>query len=102
MKEADLVREQADLLERLGIKPYLINQTRSKTRSFTTPGVADMLFCAHGRIIFNEIKLDYNEPSAAQLEFQEQVLKGGGLYVVSHSTDELLSAGEFLDLWRVA
>ena len=101
-REPELVADQADLLERLGIKPYLINQTRSKTRSFTTPGVADMLFCAHGRIIFNECKLDYNEPSPDQLEFQAQVLKGRGLYVVTHSTDELLAAGEFLDLWRVA
>jgi len=101
-RETELVADQADTLERLGIKPYLINQTRGKTRSYTTPGVSDMLFCAHGRIIFNETKLDYNTPSADQLEFQEQVLKGGGLYVVTHSVDELLSAGEMLGIWRVS
>ena len=102
MSESTLVNAQAEALEALGIKPYLINQSRSKTRAFTTPGVSDMLFCAHGRIIFNETKLDYNTPSADQLEFQEQVLRGGGLYVVTHSVDELLSAGEMLGIWRVS
>jgi len=102
VKESDLVAAQADTLERLGIKPYLVNQTRGKTRSFTTPGFSDMVFCAGGRIVFNETKLDYNGPSAQQLEFQEQVLKGGGLYVVTHSVDELLLSGELLGLWRVS
>ena len=102
MSESDLVHDQAEVLGKLGIKPYLINQTRSKTHSFTTPGVSDMLFCAGGRIIFNETKLDYNTPSDDQLEFQEQVRKGQGLYVVTYSVDELLAAGEMLDLWRAS
>jgi hypothetical protein len=100
VSESDLVHEQAECLEALGIKPYLVNQTRGKTRSFTTPGFSDMMFTCGGRVIFNETKLDYNEPSADQLEFQTQVHKGGGIYIVTHSLDELLHAGRILRLWR--
>ncbi len=100
MTEADLVHAQADLLEKLGITPYLVNQTRSKTKSFTTPGFADMVFFAPNRIVFNETKLDYNEPSEAQLDFQRNVLKGGGIYVVTHSVDELLFVGGTLGIWK--
>ena len=100
MTEADLVHAQAEMLERLGITPYLVNQTRSKTKSFTTPGFADMVFFAPGRIVFNETKLDYNEPSEAQLGFQRNVLKGGGIYVVTHSTEELLFVGGTLGIWK--
>jgi hypothetical protein len=102
VSESTLVNAQAEALEALGIKPYLINQSRSKTRAFTTPGVSDMLFCTGGRIIFNEVKLSYNVPSAPQLEFQNDVLKGHGIYVVTHSVDELLFACENLDILRVS
>ena len=102
MRESDLVAAQVEVLERLGIKPYLVNQTRDRTRSYTTPGFSDMMFCSGGHVVFNETKLDYNKPSAAQLEFKQHVTKGGGIYIVTHSVDELLDAGDILGLWKVS
>lgn len=98
--EAEVTALIAERAEQLAMQPYLVNQTYSKTRAFTTPGFSDLVLFGHGQIIFAEVKLDYNEPQPAQVEFQRQVVKNGGLYVVLHNPDELLYAGENLGMWR--
>jgi hypothetical protein len=100
MAEKDVVAAQKRFIEGLGGACYLVNQSRGKTRSYTDPGFSDTVLFVGGRIIFNETKEDYNTPSEDQLAFQYHVVRNGGLYVVSHSADELEGIGRTLGLWR--
>jgi len=100
VSERDVVAGQKLFVEKCGGKAYLLNQSRGKTHSFTTPGVADMLVFVGGHCFWNEVKDGDNKPEPEQLAFGAQVTKTGGLYVVTRSVDDLMDVCEELGIWR--
>ena len=100
MSEHDVVAGQKLFIEKVGGRAYLINQSRGKTHSFTTPGIADMLVFVDGHCFWNEVKDGANKPEPAQLAFCDQVTQTGGLYVVTRSVDDLMDVCKDLGIWR--
>jgi len=100
MSERDVVAGQKLFIEKLGGAAYLINQSRGKTHSYTTPGIADMLVCVGEHLFFNEVKDGANTQEPEQLEFERRVTKSGGLYVVTRSVDDLMGVCKELGIWR--
>ena len=100
MAESDIVAAMKARTEELCGTAYLVNQTRSKTHSYTSPGFSDMVLIVGEHIIFNEVKEPGGRQSPDQYEFERRINRAGGIYVVTHSVEELMGVGADLGIWR--
>ena len=98
--ESKFAANLTELAETLGFKVWPVNQTRRKPREYVKRGHADLLMCGHGRILYVETKVDRNQQSEAQKEFERAVTSNGALYWVIRTRDEFLLMGHYQGWWH--
>ena len=86
LSEADFQRTVIELAEWHGWRIYHVAKVKGQLRSHTSKGFPDLVFARPGRLVFAELKLEGEDPTADQEVWHEL----------------LRSAGEEMYVWRPA
>lgn len=94
--ETELKKEANKLLEKLprckllktdNMALRVGNGRKAKTRN---PGMSDHHLCIVGRFVAIEAKMPGNDLDSDQIDYQNDVLAAGGIFIVYHSLKELV------------
>lgn len=100
-KETDILREISLYLKWRKVFFWRVNTTGifdPRRRIFlkspnTTPGVADLICLKAGKMIAIEVKSTTGRQRPEQKEFQDNVTKNGGAYVLARCVQDVIAAG---------
>lgn len=98
--ESKFTAELAKLAEGLGFAVWPLNQTRGKPRFYMKRGVADLVMFGHHVTLWVETKVDRNQQSLTQQEFEAKATANGSLYWVCRTIDDFLLMGRLMKWWR--
>ena len=100
VSESTFTAELAKRAEQLGFAVWPLNQTRGKPKFYMKRGVADLVMFGHGVTLWVETKVDRNQQSEQQKEFERCARAAGSLYWCVRTMDEWMLLGRLQKWWK--
>jgi len=93
--ESAIQKQILDYIRRLGFYAWKNNNTgifdpkRKVFRTVETKGVSDIIAIKNSLVLFIEVKTEKGVQSDSQKEFQAEIEKHGGIYILARSIEDV-------------